>query len=60
MKKYPRRIYVFRENDGTEDEFFNSQRDASVFASLDETKNIAIYELVKTAKIKAVVEYEED
>jgi len=58
MKKYPRRLYVFRENAGTKEEFFLAEEDASELADRDQNI-IGVYELVKTAKIKLIVEYEE-
>ena len=59
MKKYPKRIYVHRENEGTTDEFFDVAEDLNHFATI-EKRAVGVYELVKTGRISLIVNYEED
>lgn len=51
MKKFPKTVYVTRENAGTDDEYLGINGDDGDIPEVDSTTPVAIYELVETAEI---------
>jgi hypothetical protein len=56
-KKFPKILYAYRENAGTDNEFVNTVEDISSACIQEETVPVAIYKLVevKTATNKTVI-----
>ena len=59
MKKYPKTIYVFRENEGTEGEFFALSETVESLAVIGEETIVAEYSFVRPIAITARVSVEE-
>lgn len=51
-KKLPNRLYSHWENEGTQDEFLQTDEDPSGAVKRGETKTVGVYELVGYAEIK--------
>lgn len=51
MKKFPKTVYVTRENPGTEDEYLAINGDEGDVPEVDSNTPVAIYELAETAEI---------
>ena len=58
MKKYPKTIFVYRDNEGTEDEFFMVCEKIEEAAELNKSRIIGLYELKGTGLVKTKVELE--
>lgn len=52
MKKFPKTIYVTRENEGTDDEYLNIQIDGVDDTRFDETTTVAVYELKEVGEVQ--------
>jgi hypothetical protein len=57
MKKFPKQIYVTRENEGTGDECLLTYIEPSDAACISEDVPCAIYQLVGTGKVVASATY---
>jgi hypothetical protein len=55
MKKYPKTLYVQLPNEGTNDEYFNTERSVE---SIDDDGQVAVYELklIKTRRTEVHLE----
>jgi len=54
-KKYPKVLYVFREDEDTPNEFFLCFESAVEIIDVNEDRLIGVYELKNTAKVSAEV-----
>lgn len=57
MKKFPKTLYVTREQEGTEDEYLNIREDGVEDTQFEETTPVAKYELVEVGQIVVTREY---
>lgn len=55
MKKYPKTIFVYRDNEGTEDEFFMVCEKIEEAAEVDNSRIVGVYELKQTGTVTATV-----
>lgn len=55
MKKLPKELYVFRENEGTQDEFLITHETAHDAADLSENRIVGRYVLEETLEVSAMV-----
>ena len=52
-KKLPRRLYILRENAGTEDEYFHVEQDPNALAEVGVTRIAGVYDLAHVVEITA-------
>ena len=58
MKKFPKTIYVTREQEGTVDEYLNVREDGVEDTQFEETTRVAQYQLVEVGKVVVTREYQ--
>ncbi len=55
MKPYPNTLYVYRENEGEENEFLQESETLNGTAALDENRVVAVYELKEIVEVTTQV-----
>lgn len=55
MKRYPKQVAVFWQNEGEEDEFLEVWKDIDDLAVVGESRKVALYELKEVVTVTAEV-----
>ncbi len=56
QKSFPEKLYITRENEGEEEEFFNPHETVDETAEIGKEVSVAVYELVSISTVRTNVE----
>lgn len=56
--QYPKQLFIVKENEGTEDEFFNTSESLDDMEIVNEERAVAVYQLVRVVKVVNKTEVE--